>query len=211
MKKLKKFWNFLKEDSWLSFFISLIILVFIIKFIFFPTLSFITKSPLPLVVIESWSLYHESSFDSWWEKNGVWYFDRDIEKEEFLDFPFRNGLNKGDIIFVWGRDNYDIGEIIIFQPNIGSMAPHPIIHRIVSENPFGTKGDHNQGQLVSGRVNNLENIDETNIPQERILGKAAFRVPYLGWVKLIFFEIWKETKNITGIEDRRSGDSWFCY
>jgi signal peptidase I len=186
MNYLKNFWAFLKEDSWQSWVVSLVLLLVLIRFIIFPGLSFVTGSPLPLVVIESCSLYHQSSFDDWWFEKGAWYESHGIEKEDFKDFPFYNGLNKGDIILVWGRGDYETGDIIIFEPNPGAKARHPIIHRIVSESPIGTKGDHNNKQLVSG--NNIEGIDETNIPEEMIIGKSVVRVPLLGWVKLIFFE-----------------------
>jgi hypothetical protein len=186
MNWLKKFWKFLQKDTWPSWIVSLLLLVIIIRFIFFPALSFITGSTLPLVVIESCSLYHESSFDNWWDSNSGWYKSNGISKSEFSSFPFKNGMNKGDIIFVWGRSGYDIGEIIIFKPNPESTAKHPIIHRIVSKNPIGTKGDHNPGQLTIG--NNGQKIDETSIKDSSILGKATLKIPLLGWIKLIFFE-----------------------
>ena len=50
---LLKFWKFLKADTWQSWLISMILLVIIIKFIFFPLLSLITGSSLPLVVVDS--------------------------------------------------------------------------------------------------------------------------------------------------------------
>ncbi|MBU1103515.1 MAG: hypothetical protein KJ600_03095 [Nanoarchaeota archaeon] len=182
-----RFWNFLKEDSWQSWVVSLVLLIVLIRFIFFPTLAFVTGSSLPLVVIESCSLYHESGFNDWWDEHGSWYESRGIDKAEFQEFSYKNGLNKGDIIFVWGRSGYEVGEIIIFEPNPESTAKHPIIHRIVEENPYETKGDHNAKQLIMD--NNVEKIDETNIPEEKIIGKSVFKVPFLGWVKLVFFEI----------------------
>jgi len=186
VKSWKKFWSFLKEDSWQSWIVSLVLLVVLIRFVFFPGLSFVTGSSLPLVVIESCSLYHESDFDAWWNSNGVWYEVHGVEREDFAEFPYKNGLNKGDIIFVWGRGGYEIGDIIIFEPNPESTAVHPIIHRIIGDNPYETKGDHNARQLTTN--NNPQQIDETNIPEGRIIGKSVFRVPALGWVKLIFFE-----------------------
>jgi hypothetical protein len=194
---VSKFWRFLNEDSWQSGVVSLILIVVFIRFIFFPTLSFATGSQLPLVVIESCSLYHDSGFDKWWNENGEWYESRGISEAEFSEFHHRNGLNKGDIIFVWGRSDYEIGDIIIFQSNPESNAAHPIIHRIVAENPYGTKGDNNEQQLTSN--NNIQKIDETNIPRDFIIGKAAFRIPLIGWLKLIFFEPF-----------RNEGERGFC-
>lgn len=183
-----KFWKFLQEDTWQSWIVSLVLLVILIRFVFFPLLSLVTGSSLPLVVIESCSMYHESGFDEWWNDHSDWYEQNGIKKNDFRDFPFRNGLNKGDIIVVWGYSDYEMGEVIIFEPNPDSSAPHPIIHRLVGENPFETKGDHNFAQLVGGNPANPQNIDETNIAEEQIIGKAVFRIPYLGWIKLIFFE-----------------------
>jgi hypothetical protein len=133
-------------------------------------------------------MYHESSFETWWNDHSSWYETHGIKKNEFQEFPFRNGLNKGDIVVVWGHSGYNPGDIIIFEPNPGSSAPHPIIHRVVAENPYQTKGDHNFAQLVGGNPANSQNIDETNISKDQIIGKGVFRIPYLGWVKLIFFE-----------------------
>ena len=69
MEVVKKFWNFLQEDSWPSFFATLVIAFVVIKFVFFPGLSFLTGSSLPLVIVESCSMYHhedgmEKSFES---------------------------------------------------------------------------------------------------------------------------------------------------
>lgn len=190
MNYLKRFWSFLKEDTWQSWIVSLVLLVIIIRFIFFPLLSLVTQSPLPLVVVESCSLYHSTNFDDWWLDNGDWYKNKEITKKEFESFQFKNGLNKGDIIFVWGRSKPKIGDIIIFQPNPEALSPHPIIHRVVGTNPYSTKGDHNFAQLMLG--NNNKKIDETSIPDDKIIGKAVFKIPLLGWVKLVFFEPFRD-------------------
>ncbi len=122
-------------------------------------------------------MYHETSFNNWWESNKEFYKEKGIEKEDFLSFPLKNGLNKGDIIFVWGRTEYNKGNIIIFNAN----TRYPIIHRIISENPLSTKGDHNSGQLPV----------EQDIEEDKIIGKAVGKIPYLGWVKLVFYDIFK--------------------
>jgi signal peptidase I len=180
-ESLSKFWNFLKEDSWQSWIVSLILIIVIIKFIFFPTLSFITGTSLPLVVVESCSMYHESDFETWWSQNAVWYTSRNITKEQFQSFTMKNGFNKGDILLVRGAKQPQIGDIIIFT----AATAHPVIHRIVNLDPIGTKGDHNSGQLRK----EIQGIDETNISQDQIIGKASIKVvPLLGWIKLIWFE-----------------------
>jgi len=186
VEKIKKFWAFLKEDTWQSWIVSLILIIIFIKLIFFPALSFLTGTPLPLVVVESCSMYHKSSFEDWWQSNSNWYENKGVEKSDFESFSLKNGLNKGDIIIIWGRSSYNLGDIIIFLPNKDSTAIHPIIHRIINTNPIATKGDHNSEQLTIN--NNFQRLDETDISKDRILGKSVARIPYLGWIKLIFFE-----------------------
>lgn len=174
-KTWKKIWEFLKADTWQSWLVSLILAFIIIKFVFFPGLAFIMATSLPLVVVESCSMYHSTDFDDWWGRNAIWYEDRGIEREDFENFPFKNGLNKGDIILVTGRGGYDIGDVIIFD----SSFRFPLIHRIVEDDQtVGTKGDNNPNQL-SG---------EKDLEEDKILGKSLLRVPGLGWFKLIFFE-----------------------
>ena len=173
----KKIWRYLKKDTWDSWLVSLLLVFLAVKFIFFPLLSLATGSSLPLVVVESCSMYHNTDLDSWWFQNGAWYEDYNINKSDFLSFPFRNGLNKGDIIIVWGHSDYKKGDIIIFD----APTTYPLIHRIVSTKIISTKGDHNIGQLPI----------EKDISKEKIIGKAVIRIPLAGWLKLIFFEPFK--------------------
>jgi signal peptidase I len=173
----KKFWKFLKKDTWQSWIVSLILAFIIIKLIFFPGLSFVMGTSLPLVVVESCSMYHEAGFEKWWESNFAWYERKGITKEEFKKFSFKNGLNKGDIILVSGRGEYKTGDIIIFD----SSYRYPLIHRVVDEDPLGTKGDN-------GKTNSNQLPQEKEINPEQVLGKSFLRIPGLGWAKLIFFE-----------------------
>ncbi len=166
-----------REDSLDSWLVSLVIVFLFIKFIFFPLLSLATGTSLPLVVVESCSMYHETNFDDWWFRNAAWYESKNITKEDFLSYSSTNGLNKGDIILTWGYSDYKKGDIIIFA----APTKYPLIHRIIQENPLSTKGDHNLGQLDV----------EKNIPKSDVIGKEALRIPALGWLKLIFFEPFK--------------------
>jgi signal peptidase I len=194
--KIKEAWNWLwKSDSWLSWLVSLLIAFIIVKFIFFPLLSLVFSTSLPLVVIESSSMHHQGfignwfktkgSFDNWWNQYHSWYEKNNISQSEAEKFSFRTGLEKGNIIIVWGRGELKLGDIIIF--NAGQQ--YPIIHRIIKiENInntlyYSTKGDNNN---LAGR----EQFQfESGIKKEQILGKAVFRIPLLGWVKLAFVEI----------------------
>lgn len=174
MNIIKKAVDFLKEDSFASWITSLILIFIGIKFILFPLLSLLTGTNLPLVVVESCSMHHSSSFDSWWKQNGAWYEKQNITQEEFSEYSLHNGFSKGDVIIVNSAKNIQKGDVIIFAAGVR----YPIIHRLISDNKIETKGDNNLNQL---------NI-EMDINEEALLGKAVARIPYVGWVKLIFFE-----------------------
>ena len=203
-------WN---SNSLLSWVAALFLIFVFVKLIFFPGLSFILGTSLPLAGVESSSMDHQIvndglgryllcgeiydknnnkighvDFDEYWEICGGWYEENDITKEQFKGFSLKNGFAKGDIIVVWGRFVPKIGDIIIFQANPESSAPRPIIHRIVSidDGVIATKGDHNSEQLKKG--NNIFNTDETNIVNDRIIGKAVLKIPYLGWPKIWLVE-----------------------
>ncbi|MEX0920689.1 MAG: signal peptidase I [Candidatus Pacearchaeota archaeon] len=193
----KKFWYLLwEDDSFKGWLLSIIFIFVFIKFIFFPVLTLVTGTSLPLAIVESCSMYHEgnlfSDIDSWWEKNRNKYSEFSINESNFQNFPMKKGFNKGDILFIVGTDpnKLDVGDVIVFNAN----QQHPVIHRIVkiddSENEkiFSTFGDNNNGQLSF----------EKEITEEKVIGKALFRAaPYLGWVKLSFFE-WKKNPNEKG-------------
>jgi len=184
----RKFWFMVwKDDSLKGWLFSIVFLFVFIKFIFFPFLSLLTGTALPLAIVESCSMYHDgnilSDFDGWWQMHEEKYSGFAINKTEFREFKMKNGFNKGDILFVTGAKpkNLNVGDIIIFNRDSGN----PIIHRIVSIKEedksliFSTKGDNNNGQLSV----------EKEISESQIVGKASLKVvPYLGWVKLIFFE-----------------------
>jgi len=185
---IKKFWHLLwKDESWKGWLFSIVFLFVFIKFIFFPILSLITGTSLPLAIVESCSMYHKgnlfSNYDSWWGNHEEKYTDFGITKEDFSNFKFPNGFNKGDILFIAGvrPENIKIGDVIIFSANY----QNPLIHRIIDikkqgeEYFFSTIGDNNNGQLEV----------EKNIHESQIVGKANFKIaPYIGWVKLVFFE-----------------------
>lgn len=128
-------------------------------------------------------------FDEWWEENNGWYIENGIDKKDFEMFSLKNGFNKGDIMFLVGRDaeNIEVGDVIVFN----SRRKDPIIHRVVkkmqdnNEIYFQTKGDNNQDSIKNN------GLDETRITEDIIIGKAAFRVPLLGYIKIWFMELLK--------------------
>jgi len=176
-KFFKKTWDFLKSDSWSALLVDFIIAFVIIKFIFFPLLSLATGAALPLVIVESCSMYHSQSFQQ--ILSDPIYSNYNIGFNDAQKWNFKNGINKGDIIFVISPKNLKAGDVIIFEAG----TQNPIIHRIIKidNGIITTKGDHNAGLLEV----------EKNIRQENVYGKAVFRIPYLGWIKLVFFDIFK--------------------
>ena len=190
-KEIKKIYNqsyylLFKDDTWKGWVFSIIFIFIFIKFIFFPTLSLITGTQIPLAIVESCSMYHKgdllSNYDDWWKEHEQKYLEFDITKKEFQEYHFTNGFNKGDILFITGAkpEKLEVGDIIIFNGN-----GRPIIHRIIKikekdgEYTFSTIGDNNNGQLTI----------EKDIKSEQLIGKATFKIaPLLGWTKLIFYE-----------------------
>ena len=177
MKFVKDFILFLKKDTWPSFAVTLVIAFLFIKFIFFPGLSFVTGTTLPLVIVESCSMHHyEDGFERIFESPV--YADNDVSIKDSASWDFQNGFSKGDVIFVVGAKDVEVGDVIIFN----GEAIYPLIHRVVrAEETYATKGDNyktNDNQLRS----------EKNIEEEALVGKALFKVPAIGWAKLIFFE-----------------------
>ena len=180
----KNFLAFLQKDTWPSFVVTLGLAFIIIKFVFFPGLSLITGTALPLVIVESCSMYHhEDTFEEIFES--PIYENNGIDIVDTNDWAFRDGFNKGDVIFVVGAHNVEIGDVVIF--NAGQQ--HPLIHRIVEVGDnYATKGDNY-------KTNNRQLSSEKNISEDQFIGKALFRVPFIGWAKLIFFEAGRSPDN----------------
>lgn len=164
----RKAWYFIwYDDSLLSWLVNVIIAFILVKFIIYPGIGFLFGTTHPLVAVVSCSMEHNTNFDDWWTKRGKWYEENKIPKEEFNKFPFKNGINQGDIMVLKKGNKVDIGDVIVFTGN-----QNPIIHRVVEKNNgFRTKGDNNS--TPDGITNN-------------VIGEAFFRIPYLGWIKIAF-------------------------
>lgn len=194
---LKAFWNFLwNEDSIWSWIVNIIIAFILIKFILYPGIGLLLGTNLPVVAVISESMEHDGNFDTWWnsyatcyENNTTkkctqaeWYNYYGISKEEFLEYRMRNGFNKGDIIVLQGVtfEELQVGEVLVFQ----SKLAYPVIHRVVAKNDLiETKGDHNYNQIRDMALN------EKYITKDQIIGKAWIKIPYLGYVKILFTQL----------------------
>ena len=187
-KFFQKFWFLLwKDKSFKGWLFSIVFLFLFIKFIFFPFLSLVTGTSLPLAIVESCRMYHKggsfSNFDAWWNNHEEKYAKLGINETDFRGFQMKKGFNKGDILFIIKADPKKIrkGDIIIFIAN----QRNPIIHRVIEIKEEGGKmilstiGDNNNGQLSF----------EKEITEEQLVGKAVMKLaPYMGWVKLVFYD-----------------------
>jgi signal peptidase I len=193
-KALKKTWHFIwEDDSILSWIVNIILAFVLIKFIVYPGLGLVFGTSYPIVAVVSGSMEHDGSFDDWWVDGAYceqectqeqWYAQYNIDKEEFKDFKLKNGFNKGDIIFLRGAKKTDVGDVLVF---ISPYKKEPIIHRVVEiqnvndDKIYQTKGDHN---VAAGK-------HDKDIHEKQVLGKAMFKVPFLGWIKIGFVELLK--------------------
>ena len=184
---LKKVWHFISEDNSIWSWIVNIILAFIlIKFIVYPGLGFLLGTSYPVVAVVSESMEHSTELDGWWGNNKDWYIPMGINRGNFDNFPLKNGFNKGDIMVLMGRDAKDIkiGDVIVFR----TVMKDPIIHRVVNITNyngkiyFQTKGDNNKDFIKS------QILDERRINSDNVIGKAVLRIPFLGYIKIIFVD-----------------------
>lgn len=184
----RKTWHFIwHEDSLLSWFVNIVLAFVIIKFLIYPGLGFLFGTGFPVVAVVSSSMeHHPSDFAEWWKQREAFYKGR-ITQETFATFPFEDGFNKGDIMVVVGVKPKEVtpGMILVFW----SQRVDPIIHRVVGVRKdvkgyvFETKGDNNMGQIQTAW------LDETNVREQQIIGRAVLRIPFLGWVKIWFVSI----------------------
>jgi len=204
---LGKIWYFIwYDDSIWSWIINVILAFVLIKFIIYPGLGFALGTPYPIVAVVSGSMDHHAAGMSicgysvdeqyepelFWNVCGSWYMERNITKQMFESYPFSQGFHRGDIFVLYGRktENIKIGDVIVFTALNQQAKPDPIIHRVIGAGYddttgmyYETKGDHNPTSITDSI------IGEHRIDDDRIIGAAVFRIPYLGYVKIMAVEI----------------------
>lgn len=190
---MKKIWNFIwNSDSIWSWILNVILAFVIIKFLVYPGLGLVLGTQAPIVAVVSGSMEHDMQLSEWWIESsccddkcsnkmiqGEYYEEIGITEKDFEQYPLRFGFDKGDIMLLHKRNDVEQGDVIVYR--IKEKAD-PIIHRVIDikeENGkryYFTKGDHNCGTA------SFENA----IQEEQLIGKAILRVPFLGWIKIIF-------------------------
>ena len=183
---LKKLWHFIwYEDSFASWIVNLALSFVLVKWVIYPGVGLLLGTSYPIVAVVSSSMEHRGlGFEDWWQANGQWYTDKEIGEERFIDYPFKNGFNKGDIMVLKGIKPKDIkvGLVVVYE---NQRYNNPIIHRVVEtkeENNqmfFVTKGDNNYGP-------DAERVSEAQIART---GRAVLRIPLLGYVKIWFVQL----------------------
>ena len=174
---LKQFWYFIWEDNsiW-SWFANIIIAFILIKYLIFPFMGFVLGSEFPVVAVVSTSMQHRGSFDSWWSTQEAFYGEFDIKKQDFENFVFKDGLDKGDVIVLFSPKHLVLGDVLVFL----AKDKRPIIHRVIDLDPIQTKGDNNNGQIMTDVLN------EKDVSREYFIGKAGLRIPWIGYIKIAF-------------------------
>ncbi len=165
-----------EEGSFLYEIVSLFLLVGLIYFFVRGGLILGFRTVSPMVSVSSPSMTHSNG--SWEE----YYVSRGLDPSQVEDFPFQNGLQKGDLVFIQGLNSIEdlrIGDVVVYwKSEVGGSKR--IIHRVVkiedNDQYITTKGDANAGVGVY----------EKKIGQEQIIGKAVFSVPYLGYPSVGF-------------------------
>lgn len=180
-------WFFIWESNsiW-SWIVNIILAFLIIKYLLYPGLGLLFGTSYPIVAVVSGSMEHNTGFDEWWSRSCAdnkrsqadIYVSYGISKEQFETFSFRNGFNAGDLMIIRKASVPQVGDVVVFSAD---NLPEPIIHRVVrvGDGLLKSKGDNNCGSSSF----------EENVPNEKLIGKAFLKIPYLGWVKIVFVKI----------------------
>lgn len=198
---LHSVWDFIwNSDSIWSWIINIILAFVLIKFLVYPALGLILGSSHPVVAVVSDSMEHKNiEYDDWWEAKGKEYDQYGIDKYRFASFKYKDGFDTGDIMMLKrvGKKGPQVGDIIVYQ---GTRRTEPIIHRIVKiEEKDGKlqiypKGDHNE-------VADFNPDYGTAVTEDQIIGKAFFRIRWLGWIKMGFMSAIDGVKDVIGYID----------
>lgn len=131
------------------------------------------------------------NLDFFWDTCGEFYKGYNINKLKFDDYSFKHGFNTGDIIVLFGKkpEKLNIGDVIVFRRS-DQYQSDPIIHRIIKiwtaegQYFYKTKGDHNPTTYSF----------EATISEDQVIGKAVFKIPFLGNIKIWFVDLLRALK-----------------
>lgn len=132
----------------------------------------------PLVAVMSGSMVHDETT----QYNYYQFMQaRNFTLDGLSKFPIPDGFNKGDVLLVVKAkpEELKIGDVIVFRV---PGQTYPIIHRIIGmENGrYLTKGDHNPAP----------DSKWPPVFYDQIEGRAVFRVPAIGFIKVLPLDVW---------------------
>lgn len=99
-------------------------------------------------------------------------FDTPMPIVSVVSDSMRPVLHRGDILVVTGEDEYEVGDIVIYQrPEID----YTIVHRIVAKT--------DEGYVIKGDNNAVP--DPGFVHKSQILGKVRLAMPLLGYPRIL--------------------------
>ncbi|MEM5836730.1 MAG: signal peptidase I [Candidatus Aenigmatarchaeota archaeon] len=159
----------IKQQSYLPYILGGAYIALITKF----ALGLVLSTEYPAVSVLTSSMVHDETTE---EVHYKWLEENMGYNRSFIDsWPFKNGFQIGDLPIVQGSENYNVGDVVVYEVPGQSI---PVIHRIIKINADGTymtKGDHNQGLLPF----------EHSVKKEQIKGRVIFIIPKLGYFKVV--------------------------
>jgi len=162
-----------KKPIWLEI-VSIFILVGFAYFLIEGSLVLGFRTTTPVTVVSSNSMNTPHTQD--WQHD---YEGRGYTPE---NFPFQDGLQVGDLVFVRGvssLDEVEVGDVVVFwQGDVGGSKR--IIHRV-----YGKGVEQGRDYITTkGDANNGSGDYEIRIGEQRVVGKAVVSLPYLGYPAL---------------------------
>jgi|SRR3989344_1713635 len=154
----------------------------IVALLIYQAASLLLGTRVPVTAVVSTSMEHATQFSEWWTTKEKEYLAFNVTKEEFLSYPYGEGMYVGDMVMVVNT-TIRKGDVIVYHPESGCFAnvktADTIIHRVVSTEPLVTKGDNNAAPDVKEGKSCIVSVE----------GKAVIGAPLLGYPRLLLFRM----------------------
>ncbi len=169
-----------------------IILAILLAYGAYNTAGIALNTNIPVVSVVSNSMKHDYTIET--THYSFLMSKYNFTRKEINSWPLHSGFTRGDLLIVEGANasQIKVGDVIIyklknwetpecreFENLLNKKGIEKVVHRIIKkyENngqiSFITKGDHNFRE------------DPCTIQPDEIQGKVIFRLPWLGYLKLI--------------------------
>lgn len=163
-----------------------ILMAILLYFVIQISLTVATGVDSPISVVISGSMdHHGVQFDEWWVEKSDEYLPFGIGESEFSSYPYSNGFERGDILFITSVDTDEVivGDVIVFSRDSDQI---PVVHRVVDifeqagVRYFLTKGDFNTV------ADNYHSGSILGIEESRVIGEVSYIIPNVGNITLWF-------------------------